>query len=167
MELFTTPAVPTLTYGMELTNLSETQLKNIDIEGRKALKLLFNLSPYSKNYLNTAFNLMPISTIINNNKLKLLKRLMRNNATMNIILSILTTNTRYESLVWDCYNLSKENKLSFIDILLDTNEQIIKPIFPPLPDDVSKCINDTIEFWNAKEQRKSFRQMMEESILRY
>ena len=55
--------MPTLTYGSEMT-----QKKNLDIEGRKGLKFLFNLSQYCKNYLHTVFKIFLISVIINNIK---------------------------------------------------------------------------------------------------
>ena len=78
IELYKTLAVPTLTYGLELTHLCQTEMEKLDREGRKALKFLFNISKHSKNYLNSIYNVSHISTTINNNKLKLLCRLMNN-----------------------------------------------------------------------------------------
>ena len=104
VELYRCLAVPTLTYGLELTHLTETQMNNLDTAGRKALKLLFNFSPYAKNYLNTFFHIKPISNTINNNKINLLSRLMNNEATSNVILKTLAqTSARYNSLIWDCH----------------------------------------------------------------
>ena len=47
--LFNTLAVPTLTYGIELCDLTPQLVNKLDLEGRKAIKSLFNISIYSKN----------------------------------------------------------------------------------------------------------------------
>ena len=77
-------AIPTLVYGLELTHLIETQSKLLN-KGRKALKQPFNISAHSRNYLNAILNIESVSTTINNNKLKLMYRLMNNEITLNII----------------------------------------------------------------------------------
>ncbi len=100
VELYRTLAVPTLIYGLELTHLTATQMDDLDTEGRKALKLLFNLSPYSKNYLNSFFKVKSISNSINNNKIHLLSRLLNNQTTSNVILKTLQSNDeRYSSII--------------------------------------------------------------------
>ena len=43
-QLFLSLAVPTLTYGLELCNLTQTILNKLDTEARKALKSMFNIS---------------------------------------------------------------------------------------------------------------------------
>ena len=51
-QLFVSIAIPTLTYGLELCNLTVSLENKLDTEARKALKSLFNVSVYSKNYLS-------------------------------------------------------------------------------------------------------------------
>ncbi len=127
VQLYRCLAVHILTY-LELTHLTETQMNNLDTAGRKALKLLFNFSPYAKNYLNTFFHIKPISNTINNNKINLLSRLMNNEATSNVILKTLAqTSARYNSLIWDCHILTQENGLNFFDVLLNI-KQLLSPI---------------------------------------
>ena len=43
-QLYSSLAVSTLTYGIELCNLTDGLLNKLNIEGRKGLKTLFNIS---------------------------------------------------------------------------------------------------------------------------
>ena len=87
VHLFKVLAVPTLIYGLELCSLTQTQLDDLDRVGRVAVKQLFNISRYSKNYIHNIFNIDNISTCINNNKLNLLGRLMKHDSTRIVLLS--------------------------------------------------------------------------------
>ncbi len=165
VELFRTLAIPTLTYGLELTHLSDTEMKKLDSEARKALKFLFNLSPYSKNYLNTYFYIKPISNTIINNKIHLLSRLMNNTSTSNVILKTMqSTTARYNSLVWDCLEITRENGLNIFDLLLNVEKIEVKPIYQQIPEEANSCIQNCIKFWNVGEQRKTFKNLLEESV---
>ena len=53
-QLYSSLAVSTLTYGIELCNLTDGLLNKLNIEGRKGLKTLSNISVHSRNYLNTS-----------------------------------------------------------------------------------------------------------------
>ena len=77
-QLYSSLAVSTLSYGIELRNLTDGLLNKLNIEGRKSLKTLFNFSVQSRNYLNTLLNIEHISSIIITNKLNLLTCLLNN-----------------------------------------------------------------------------------------
>ena len=83
-QLFISLAIPTLTYGIELCNISVALQNKLDTEARKALKSLFNVSVFSKNYLNTLLNIENVSTRIIKNKFSLLTRLLSSTNTSNI-----------------------------------------------------------------------------------
>ena len=138
IDLYKTLAVPTLTYGLEIPRLTQTQMGNLDIEGRKAIKFLFNLSRYSKNHLNNIFNIDHISTTVINNKMKLMSRLMNNNSTRNIILSSLQSTLAHQSTIQDCLHLAQKHEINFYDILL--NNDIAKLVTPHNIDDVPEEI---------------------------
>ena len=87
--LYNTLAVPTLTYGIELCDLTPQLANKLDLEGRKAIKSLFNLSIYSKNYLNTLLNIEHISTKIMRNKFNLFTRLLDGINTATPIMNML------------------------------------------------------------------------------
>ena len=146
---------------MELTHLTATQMSDLDTEGRKALKLLFNYSPYSKNYLHTYFNIKPISNTVNNNKINLLSRLMNNEATSNIILKTLQTSARYSSLIWDCYSLAQENELDFYVLLLNIKKLYIEYDSAPIPEETTNCMKNCIRLWNIAEEKRRFRDLLE------
>ena len=166
IELYRTLVVPTLTYGMELTHLNATQMNTLDREGRKALKIMFNLSPYSKNYMHTFFNVKSITSTINNNKVNLLSRMMNNTTTSSVILKTLQTNKVHESLIWDCYQLAQENSINFYDLLLNVSakKQHVEPVFPVIPEEAINCMEMSVRFWNVGEQRKKFKNLLEENV---
>ena len=102
-QLYSSLAVSTLTYGIELCNLTDGLLNKLNIEGRKGLKTLFNISVHSRNYLNTFLNIEHISSIIITNKLNLLTRLLNNKKTGNIILQMLEK-ANYLCFITDIHN---------------------------------------------------------------
>ena len=165
VDLYRTLAVPTLTYGLELTHLCQTDMDKLDREGRKALKFLFNLSKHSKNHLNTIYNIKQISTTINNNKLNLLRRMMNNDLTSNIILATLNSARKHPSLVWDCYDLAEKHKFNFFDTVMNVDRQEIKPPTDAIPDDID-YLKECLKFWHVKEMRRNFKEAMEERIIR-
>ena len=90
-QLFNSLAVSTLKYGLELCSITPTLLQKLDTIGIKALKSLFNISVFSKNYLNT-LNVEHISTRIVKNKFGLLTRLLHSNNTVASIMRMLEIN---------------------------------------------------------------------------
>ena len=164
-ELYRTLAVPTITYGLELTHVTDTQMKDLDIEGRKALKFLFNLSPYSKNYLNSYFHIKPISDTINNNKIHLLAGLMNSQVTSNVVIQTLrTSGLRCNSLIWDCHKLTQDNGINFFDLLLNVKKVVIESTCTPLSDETSNYLKNCFRFWNVAEERRRFKNLLEENI---
>ena len=164
VELYRTLAVPTLTYGLELPNLSDNQLIELDKEGRRALKSLFNLSRYSKNYLNNIFNLDHISTIICNNKLSFVSRMMNNESTRHIILATLQSSSTHQSTIHDCFTLALKHDIDFYNILLNIKTQKIKTVHKIVVDKAE--IQNCLRFWHIGERRQRFKTLMENRIVR-
>ena len=163
IELFKTLAIPTLTYGLEIPHLTNAQLDTLDKEGRKALKHLFNISRYSKNYLHSLFNIDHISTTIKNNKLKLLSRLMANEHTKDVVLSALQS-TSFNSTAQDCFHVAIQNNINPYDILLNINTTRIRTTHNIVPqrEELENCF----QFWNISERRQRFRAIMEVEVKR-
>ena len=153
IELYKTLAVPTLTYGLEIPQLTHTQLNFLDTQGRKAIKFLFNISQYSKNHLNNIFNIDDISNIIVNNKLKLVARLMNNESTRKFMLSTLQSDSVHQSTVRDCFQLAGKHGINFFDILLNNfTTKVATPHNTDVPEEILECL----EFWNIGGKRKRF-----------
>ena len=163
IELYNTLAVPTLTYGLEIPSLTQTQMENLDTESRKAIKFLFNLSRYSKNYINNIYNINNISNIIINNKMKLISRMMNNVTTRNVILSTLQSTSSHNSTVYNCLQLAQNYQINFIDVLLNNNfSKLTTSHSNDVPEEIRQCL----EFWNIGRMRKLFTDLMEERVLR-
>ena len=90
---------------------------------------------------------------------------MNNETTSNVFRKTLQMNvTRYNSLVWDCHNLTQENDFNFFDLLLDVKKLYIEPVFTPLSEVTNSCLKECFSFWNEA-KRMCFKNLMEESIL--
>ena len=163
-ELYRTLAVPTLTYGLELCSLSQRQLNDLDKEGRKALKELFNVSKYSRNYLNKLLGIDHISTTVNNNKLNLMTRLMNHEATKNITLSILSQQQTYISFVHEVYLLADKSGLNFYDIVISPNSKKLKTIHDDIYEDTELRLQNCLKHWNIGANRKEFATILEEHV---
>ncbi len=163
IELFKTLAIPTLTNGLELTQLTQTQLDKLDVEGRKAIKFLFDLSGYSKNHLNHIYNIDNISLIITNNKFKLVSRLMDNHITRNVILCTLRSTSTHQSVIHDCYNLTQKHGVNFYDVLLNNKITKVETMHNVnVPEEICTCL----KFWHVGSQRKRFKDLMEDRVIR-
>ena len=155
--LFRSIAIPTLTYGLELCNLGSTIGTKLDCEGRRALKSFFNVSRYSKNYLQKLFYLNKITTTIKNNKTNLCYRLSRNTTTKPLLLHILNeghNNSFIGGLLEDGVNI--------LDVLMHGHTRI-KDDFQ-LPNGIREDLEMCIEKWDLPEARYHFWQLLEEKI---
>ena len=133
------------------------------MESRKAIKFLFNLSRYSKNYINNIYNINNISNIIINNKMKLISRMMNNVSTRNVILSTLQSTSSHNSTVYNCLQLAQNYQINFIDVLLNNNfSKLTTSHSNDVPEEIRQCL----EFWNIGRMRKLFKDLMEERVLR-
>ena len=157
ISLFRSIAVPTLTYGLELCNLGATIKNKLDCEGRRALKALFNVSRYSKNYLHSLFYLNSVSTIIKKNKMNLCNRLMKNQTTKTLLLSMLK-----ESRNSNFINGLLEDDVDILDVFMQ--ERIVIKDNHQLPNEIRKQLERCIKYWDLAEARWHFWKILEEKI---
>ena len=164
VHLFNTIAIPTLIYGLELCSLSADLTKKLDIQGRNAIKSLFNISKHSKNYLNSLLQIDHISTVIIRNKLNLFTRLLRNKQTSQTILSILQENLKYPSYITDIYKVTAKLNIDFYDLLVNKKYPKIYSYYDEVPEEKANILIECLNFWNIGGQRKRFAEIMEERI---
>ena len=159
-------AVPTLTYGLELCSLTQSQLDDLDREGRKAIKQLFSVSKHSRNYLHNLLSLTPISTTINNNKLNLLTRLMQHPTTKSVVLSILSLQdgVPQSSFVYDVFNVMNNIGSNFYELLTSRNAMKLPVIHDDIQEDVRASLHDCLQNWNIGARRMEFKRIMEEHV---
>ena len=158
--LFRSLAIPTLTYGLELCKLGEGMKNKLDIEGRRALKLLFGVSRFSRNYLNQLFNIQQISDIILKNKINLCHRLTKNVSTKPLILNMLLQRNN------DNFMDELVNKgIDVFGIVLSGKQvPIIQDGDNEIPEDISAVLKNCIGQWDLKESRERFRGILEENV---
>ena len=143
VHLFKTIAIPTLIYGLELCSLSADLIKKLDIQGqgRNAIKILFNISKHSKNYLNSLLQIDHVSTVIIRNKLNLFTRLLRNKQTSETILSILQEDLKYPSYVTDIYKITTKLNIDFYDLLVNKKYPNIYSYYDEVPEEKANILN--------------------------
>ena len=164
--LYNTLAVPTLTYGIELCNLTPQLLNKLDTEGRKAIKSLFNISIYSKNYLNTLLNIEHISTKITRNKFNLFTRLLYGINTADPIMKMMETNDQAGSFVTDIRSLAEQNDIDLVQVLVSRECPPINSVYNEVPEDTCNALLLSLNNWTETEARKTFIQIMEERVVR-
>ncbi|XP_065650767.1 uncharacterized protein LOC136078878 [Hydra vulgaris] len=166
VQLYKTLAVPTLTYGLELCDHKEMLLQKLDIVGRIALKSLLNVSKHSKNYIHPLFCIEDISIVTQQNKINLFIRLLKNKMTFDILKSQLNNESGPRPFVDSVKALCNSHKLN-IEKLMQHKEKIkitgLKNIIPETDLKILKC---AVEYWNSKEQRAIFKDVLENKIPR-
>ena len=162
--LFKTLAIPTLSYGLELCDLTDSQLRKLDTEGRKALKHLLNISKHSRNYLNNLLDIHHISTLIIKNKLNLFTRLTKNNEIREIILSIIQEKISYPSFTFDIFKTCTKLGINFYELLINRKYPKLYSYHDTIPEDIKYELTECITFWNIPQKRLLFKILLEENI---
>ena len=136
------------------------------MEGRKALKQMFNLSIYSKNFLNQLLNIEYVSTRIKRNKFNLFTRLLRGETTAVPLMEMLGTPAVTGTFVADMRNLAHDLDVDLVQVVVSRE---CPPIEVPLPDMAEETHRRLLHFlnnWTDAESRRSFREVMEERVVR-
>ena len=166
-QLFISLAIPTLTYGLELCDLSVGFLQKLDTEGRKALKSLFNISSYSRNYLEQLLNIEKISTRLIKNKLGLLVRLLNTDKTSEILMKMFQQHSHKGSFSFDLQDIASRLELDLAGIIVTKNypsiqSEHIRDIDQVVQDRLTHCLNN----WHEAGSRAYFINFMEERVVR-
>ena len=164
VHLYKMLAVPTLSYGLELCALTQTQLEHLDRVGRVAIKQLFNISRYSKNYINNIFDIQSISTTINNNKMCLLTRLMQHESTRTVVLG--SAQQQHQSFLYEVLCVADSNKINIYDIILNNDFQKLSTTQPMVDQLKKRKVEECFKLWNISSKRKEFVDILEERVLR-
>ena len=165
-QLYISIAVPTLTYSLELCELSDKLRKKLDIEGRKALKQLFNISSFSKNHLNSLLNIEHISTRLIKNKFNLLTRLLHSKHTSNIILQMLSSPNSNSTFITNIMDISYEKKINFMDVLVSRKTPLISDDHKTANNNEAQQLIRCLNTWCNPNSRKRFVEIMEGRVVR-
>ena len=160
VDIFKTIAVPTLSYGLELCDLSKTQLDKLDKEGRKALKYMFNISKFSRNYINSMFSIDNISTTLIQNKLNFFSRLMGNSYARMLILRILQEQS-YPSYIHQIVKLTDQLGIDFMSLMILRKSHKLVSCHEDIPPEKEHILGDCIQFWQDKDKRIQFKLILE------
>lgn len=164
-QLYLSLAVPTLTYGIELCNLTDNLLTKLDTECRKGLKVLFNVSMYSKNYLNTILNIENVSTIIIRNKYRLLIRLLHNKKIASLLVDAMQSQGT-NHLINDLRAVSQKLNINFMDVIVSRQTPLIVNMYKQIEEQKVILLLQCINNWKNLHARKRFVDIMEERVVR-
>ena len=165
VQLYCSLLVPKLTYGLEICDINNNTQQKLNTTARSMLKSLFNVSKHSRNYINQYFNLKNISDLVNQNKVNLFQRLMSNPCTSKIILNQLENN-HSSTFISDVMNLCSSSNINFFDLLLTDKKFKLPSEEIQLPNNTRQIIATAFKFWQTKEQRQIFQNLLEERIPR-
>ena len=154
--LFRSIAIPTITYGLELCKLGITIKNKLDCECRRALKALFNVSRYSRNFLNKLFYINSISNTIHKNKINLCSRLLKNTTTRTLLLHMLAGN---DNFVDDL----KQDGVDVLELIMSGRQPDVQEE-DALPGGVRVVLETCVKNWEVSEARHIFWGIMEEHI---
>ena len=164
LNTYNTLAIPTLTYGIELCNLTPQLLNRLDLEGRKAIKSLFNISIYSKNYLNTLLNIEHVSTKIIKNKFNLFTRLLDGINTATPIMNMIETDQG--SFLSDLRRLSHLLNIDLIPVIISRKDPHIVSTHTEIPEDTYNILLNSLNNWTDVASRTNVIRIMEERVVR-
>ncbi|XP_065643004.1 uncharacterized protein LOC136074597 [Hydra vulgaris] len=164
IQLYALLAVPNLTHGLELCENRESTTQRLNKLGRNAVKSFFNISKYSKNYINSLFKVQEISTYIQQNKINLFIRLLNNKITFKIINSQLNYCSLKYSFLVDIKELCKIHKINMKNLIQDRKKVKIIISENIIPEDTYQILVQAIQCRNAKQQRTIFKNTLEENI---
>jgi len=162
--LYKSLLVPKLTYGLELCKLNNQQIEYINSQCRSALKSLFNISKYSRNYLNIILNIPKASDTVEQNKLNLFIRLLRNNCTQNIILTQLATSLTTNSFVQEILDICSNLNINFYKLLIEKKLPKYTFHYEQLPNEKLQKLLEIFELWRLPEKRQEFIEIMQDNI---
>ncbi len=166
VQMFRSLAIPTLTYGLELCDLNSHFLARLDIETRSALKSLFDLSKYSKNYLHPLFHIESVSRILMRNKLGLCARLLSNDTTREVLLNLMSTKTTYHSFADDLSDIARSMNYDLREIVFLGKSVQIKKDFPSIDIDIKEQLDFCVKYWQVQPLRCHFKRILEERVVR-
>ena len=106
-----------------------------------------------------------VSELINQNKINLFLRLMGNTCTSKLILNQLENHSS-NTFTSHVMKLCSYYKVNFFDLLLNAKKLKLPNEQELLPNDTRHIIATAFKFWETKEQRQIFRNLLEQQIPR-
>ena len=137
-----------------------------DTEGRKALKSLFNISVYSKNYLSKLLNVEKVSTRLIKNKLSLLTRLLHSSKTSDILMQVFQQPSRKGSFIHDVQEVSSRVGIDIISIIVSRTYPLIHSEFADIDQVIHNRLLKCLNSWNEAASRDYLIKIMEERVVR-
>ena len=167
--IYQSVVVPQLLYGLEIVDMTRSELNQLDIQGRVCLKSLLGLSKFCKNYVMNVFDQMEISSIIVNRRAQLLQQLINNNLTREYTIDLFTQqDTNYsvlESLLIACQEL----KLDALSVVVTGIEKQSLNHGPTPRNRDQNEIDASIMLlanWHILSNRVKFRELAESEVKR-
>ena len=169
--IYRTIVIPQLLYGLEIVDISHTDLDHLDRQGRACFKSLLGLSKYSKNYLLDVFNVPEISSLIINRRVHLFDQLIKNNLTKSYILDSLRYTTTKCHVLGLVAEACHQSEIDLLEIAINgCNKMSLKNINKrePKPEDIPDIDSCKIFLsnWHIQEYRKSFRDLAQKEVKR-
>ena len=164
VSIFKSIVLPKVLYGLELTEMNGTLLDKLDRQCRVAFKSMLGISKHSLNHLHKLYNVNVVSNELNNRKINLLQRLIRNKLTRKYVFALLKEENKAGSCVMNLFNICKMKDINLMDILLQSKISYRKSIPNDLDDHTYRLLTDMISNWHLYANRKALKEYLESAI---
>ena len=162
--IFQTIVIPKLLYGIELINLSKTDLLHIDVQVRSCLKRLFGVSTKSRNLLHKTFRINEATTLLTQRKFNLFLQLLNNTATSNYTFWCLQNQNNF-SFVNEIKDLCENLGIDLITMIIDRKIYITQTFdFDNDTDILIRQCKTYIENWNTPNSSKKLKEILEHYV---
>lgn len=167
ISIYNSIVLPKLLYGLELVDLTKTELEFLNRQARSSLKALFNVSKNSKNLLNKIYNIPDISTLLEERKLKLFRQTLVNSSTCSYIYDMFNhpTNNIDFSFVRRVVDIIIDSNLNLLQIIFGKNIKFKRNHHNEKSEEIELC-RTLIENWHEVECRISFKSILEKHVQR-
>ena len=163
-QLFQSIIIPCLSYGLEICDLTVTNIIDLNINTRSALKSLFNISKHGCNILLPALDIEEFNEVLIRHKINLFTRLFNNATTRAIILNELSAIQSTSSFIKDIQYICASNQITIYELLHTKRMPKTVKRRPPIEIDQINRLELSFELWRLPEQREIFRTLLEMHI---
>ena len=162
--LFKSLVVPKVLYGLEIVDITETDLQLLNRQFRSALKSLLGLSKHATNELLKYYNLSDFIPMIKYRRINLISQLMKNRVTSAYLLETLSSADRSHSTIQVLFNSCHSANLDVIDVILNNNKKYKSTVINDLDHATKDRFIHLLSNWHIIENRRELKNTLNRNI---
>ena len=166
VSVYNSIVIPKLMYGLELLDLTKSDLENLNTQARSCLKSLFNVSKNSRNLISKYYNIPDVSLLLHQRKLNTINQLLNNKTTRDYACHLLCEPTFNFSFISKSKNIISKYNLNLSNILSTKKIKLMRTTIQQIDSDILDSCKDYIDNWHSFENRVALKAILEEHVYR-